>query len=105
MRLLILGGNKFLGKELVRQALQQNHELTIISLDSPEFPNEVDWINVNRNNYDDLRFALEGKEFDCIIDNIAYRISNIRVIEKFTRCPAIGPIRDRRFAQLNGKSS
>jgi nucleoside-diphosphate-sugar epimerase/aryl-alcohol dehydrogenase-like predicted oxidoreductase len=72
MRLLILGGNKFLGKELVRQALQQNHELTIISLDSPEFPNEVDWINVNRNNYDDLRFALEGKEFDCIIDNIAY---------------------------------
>jgi aryl-alcohol dehydrogenase-like predicted oxidoreductase/nucleoside-diphosphate-sugar epimerase len=72
MRLLILGGNKFLGKELVRQALAQNHTLTIISLDSPEFPNEVDWINVNRNNYNDLKFALEGKEFDCVIDNIAY---------------------------------
>jgi nucleoside-diphosphate-sugar epimerase/aryl-alcohol dehydrogenase-like predicted oxidoreductase len=72
MRLLILGGNKFLGKELVRLAQSQNHKLTIISLDPPESLNDVDWINVNRNNYDDLKFALEGREFDCVIDNIAF---------------------------------
>jgi aryl-alcohol dehydrogenase-like predicted oxidoreductase/nucleoside-diphosphate-sugar epimerase len=72
MRLLILGGNKFLGKELVKQALNQNHEITIISIDAPEDPGAVNWININRNNYNDLKIALEGKEFDCVIDNIAY---------------------------------
>lgn len=72
MRLLILGGNKFLGKELVKQALNQNHEITIISIDPPEDPSLVNWININRNNYNDLQIALEGKDFDCVIDNIAY---------------------------------
>jgi aryl-alcohol dehydrogenase-like predicted oxidoreductase/nucleoside-diphosphate-sugar epimerase len=72
MKLLILGGTRFLGKELVEQALQQNHEVTIVSIDAPKHIEKITWINVNRNNYEGLKSALEGKEFDCVIDNIAF---------------------------------
>ena len=72
MKLLILGGVRFVGKELLRQAIEQKHDITLISLDEPKSLESVTWINVNRNDEDALTTALKDKEFDCVIDNIAY---------------------------------
>ena len=72
MKLLILGGVRFVGKELLRQAIEQKHDITLISLDEPKSLESVTWINVNRNDEDALTTALKDKDFDCVIDNIAY---------------------------------
>lgn len=72
MKLLILGGIKFVGKELLKQAIEQKHDITLISLDEPAGLNYVNWIKVDRNDEPALTEALKDKEFDCVIDNIAY---------------------------------
>lgn len=72
MKLLILGGVKFVGKELLRQAIEQKHDITLISLDEPEGLEFITWIKVNRNDKEALVEALKDKEFDCVIDNIAF---------------------------------
>lgn len=77
MRLLILGGTKFVGKELLCQAIEQKHDITLISLDQPEGLEFITWINVNRNDEVALTEALKDKEFDCVIDNIAYNASHV----------------------------
>lgn len=77
MRLLILGGTKFVGKELLRQAIEQKHDITLISLDQPKGLEFINWIKVDRNDEEALALALKDKEFDCVIDNIAYNASHV----------------------------
>jgi aryl-alcohol dehydrogenase-like predicted oxidoreductase/nucleoside-diphosphate-sugar epimerase len=72
MKLLILGGTRFVGKELLRQAIEQKHDITLISLDEPEGLEFITWLKVNRDDQEALTEALKDKEFDCVIDNIAY---------------------------------
>lgn len=80
MKLLILGGTKFLGKELIKQAVEQEHDITLISLDHPEYASNLTWLKVDRTNLSDMKSALAGKNFDAIIDNIAYNKMNVRVL-------------------------
>jgi aryl-alcohol dehydrogenase-like predicted oxidoreductase/nucleoside-diphosphate-sugar epimerase len=80
MKLLILGGTRFLGKELIKQAVSQYHDVTLISLDPPENQSTIEWLNVDRTKVEDMKNALEGKYFDAIIDNIAYNSMNVRVL-------------------------
>jgi aryl-alcohol dehydrogenase-like predicted oxidoreductase/nucleoside-diphosphate-sugar epimerase len=82
MRLLILGGTKFVGKELLRQAIDQKHDITLISLDQPEGLEFINWIKVDRNDQDALTLALNDKEFDCVIDNIAYNAYHVAKLLK-----------------------
>lgn len=71
MKLLVLGGVKFIGRELIKQALKNNHDITVISLDPPHYLNEINWLKINRNDYDNLNSLLKNQYFDCVIDNIA----------------------------------
>lgn len=83
MKLLILGGTTFIGKELVKQALDKNHDVTVISLDPPPFDKtKFKWINVNRNNFLDLKKSLEDLYFDCVIDNIALQTKQVNGLLK-----------------------
>jgi aryl-alcohol dehydrogenase-like predicted oxidoreductase/nucleoside-diphosphate-sugar epimerase len=77
MKLLILGGVRFVGKELLRQAIEQKHDITLISLDKPDNIEFITWIKVDRTDEDALTIALKDKEFDCVIDNIAYNASHV----------------------------
>jgi len=82
MKLLILGGIKFIGKSLIDLAIKQNHAITLISLDDPGHKDKLEWININRNNLAELTFALSGKQFDAVIDNIAYRPQQVKDLLK-----------------------
>lgn len=70
MRLLILGGNRFIGAELVKQAVMQGHDVTVLSLDKPS-GHAARWINTNRDA--PLSRTLSRLTFDSVIDNIAFR--------------------------------
>lgn len=80
MKLLILGGINFLGRELLKQAQEQNHDITLISLDSPQNKQNVNWLKVDRTNFVEMRKALQDLNFDAVIDNIAYNAANVRVL-------------------------
>ena len=71
MKLLILGGTRFLGPHLVKAALERNHKLTLFNRGRHPsgLPTNVETIYGNRNG--DLS-GLEGRSWDAVIDTSGY---------------------------------
>ena len=67
MRLLVLGGTKFLGRATVEAALERGHEVTLFNRGetNPELFPEAEKLRGDRDG--DLS-ALEGREWDAVID-------------------------------------
>ncbi len=67
MRLLVLGGTKFLGRAAVEAALERGHEVTLFNrgMTNPELFPETEKLRGDR--LGDLS-ALEGREWDGVID-------------------------------------
>jgi 2'-hydroxyisoflavone reductase len=71
VRLLVLGGTKFLGRAIVEEALARGHELTLFNRGetNPELFPEVEKLRGDRTT--DLS-ALEGRDWDAVIDPSGY---------------------------------
>lgn len=71
MKLLILGGTRFLGRFLTEKALQNGHEVTLFNRgqSAPELFPEVEKLIGDRNG--DLE-ALKGRSWDAVIDPSGY---------------------------------
>ncbi|WP_449540324.1 NAD-dependent epimerase/dehydratase family protein [Ferdinandcohnia sp. Marseille-Q9671] len=71
MKLLILGGTKFLGKHLVLEALKRGHEVTLFNRgkSNPTLFPEIETIIGDRDS--DLK-GLEGRTWDAVIDPSGY---------------------------------
>ena len=71
MRLLVLGGTKFLGRAAVEAALERGHEVTLFNRGetNPELFPEAEKLRGDRDG--DLS-ALEGREWDGVIDPSGY---------------------------------
>ena len=67
MRLLVLGGTKFLGRAAVEAALERGHEVTLFNRGetNPELFSDAEKLRGDRDG--DLS-ALEGREWDAVID-------------------------------------
>ena len=65
MKLLILGGTRFLGRHLVTAALANNHEVTLFNRGRYPSSPEVETIHGDRNH--DLS-KLQGRRWDAVID-------------------------------------
>ena len=71
MRLLVLGGTKFLGRAIVEEALARGHELTLFNRGTTNaglFP-DVEQLHGDRTG--DLS-ALEGRSWDAVLDPSGY---------------------------------
>jgi 2'-hydroxyisoflavone reductase len=72
MKILVLGGTRFLGRHLVQQALARGHTVTLLHRGASAqglFP-EAEHRIADRNG--DLAAALAGGHWDCAIDTSAY---------------------------------
>jgi 2'-hydroxyisoflavone reductase len=71
MKLLILGGTRFLGRHLVTAALRRNHEITLFNRGqhAPPALANVETIYGNRNG--DLD-GLKGRRWDAVVDTSGY---------------------------------
>ena len=79
MRLLILGGTRFLGRHLAQQALQAGHRVTLVhrGRSGPDLFPEVEHRIADRDG--DLS-ALAGGEWDAAIDTCAYVPRQVRAV-------------------------
>ncbi len=77
MRVLVLGGTRFLGRALVDATLEQGHEPTLFNRGqtAPELFPEVEKLRGDRST--DLS-ALEGREWDAVLDVAAYMPDDVR---------------------------
>ena len=65
MKLLILGGTRFLGRHLVRAARARNHEVTLFNRRTYDSANDVEMIRGDR--HTDLA-KLQGRRWDAVVD-------------------------------------
>src|SRR5215210_1337157 len=71
MKLLVLGGTKFLGRYLVEAALARGHELTLFNrgqLNPELFPG----VEKLRGDRDGRLDALRGRRWDAVVDTCGY---------------------------------
>ena len=71
MKLLVLGGTRFLGRHLVEAALARGHELTLFNRGqtNPDLFPEAEHLHGNR---DGQLGALEGRSWDACVDTCGY---------------------------------
>lgn len=84
MKILIIGGTKFLGRHMVDAALKNNHEVTLFNrgkFSQEEFTN-VEQIHGDRNS--DLE-NLGDKTFDAVIDTSGYLPQTVKISAEFLK--------------------
>ncbi len=77
MRLLILGGTRFLGRHLAGQALAQGHRLTLLHRGRSAGARLAGAEHLLADRDADLS-ALHGRNWDAVIDTCAYRPAQVR---------------------------
>lgn len=74
MKILVLGGTRFFGKQLVKVLIEKGYDITIgtrgQTLDN--FSDKVKRLILDRTDRESLKLNLAGKSFDIVYDNICY---------------------------------
>ncbi|MDZ7638725.1 MAG: NAD-dependent epimerase/dehydratase family protein [Bryobacterales bacterium] len=71
MKVLIIGGNLFIGRLLLEQLLAHGHEVSILHRrDHHPFGPQVQNLQADRNDPDAVRAVLEDSRFDIVFDNV-----------------------------------
>lgn len=74
MKILVLGGTRFFGKQLVKVLIEKGYDITIgtrgQTLDN--FSDKVQRLILDRTDRESLKLNLAGKSFDIVYDNICY---------------------------------
>lgn len=73
-RILVFGGTRFLGKELVKELIINGHNITIATRGKrkDEFGDKVKRLIIDKIDVKVLKEALEGKFYDVVYDTISY---------------------------------
>ena len=86
MRVLVIGGNRYIGLSLVRQLAARGFDVTVANSHVVELPDGVDRIHADRRHPGELRAALAPRagDFEAVFDNTAYDVSDIEsLVELF----------------------
>ena len=87
MDVLVIGGTLYFGKVIVRKLLERGDNVTTYSRGNtqPEFWNDVSHILGDRTDYDGFVKNLKDKEFDAVIDNLAFTVEDTQATVRALR--------------------
>ncbi|MFD0145305.1 MULTISPECIES: NAD-dependent epimerase/dehydratase family protein [unclassified Streptomyces] len=72
MNVLIIGGNRYVGKRLTSRLLESGHAVAILNRGSSGVPKGVDHLIADRNDEAALESALGDRVFDVVVDQVCY---------------------------------
>ncbi len=81
MKVLIIGGTRFIGRHLVPRLLSAGHQVYLFNRGTRSLSDELEGVNVlvgDRHQPGQLAEKLSGMEFDAAIDMMAYNAADIR---------------------------
>lgn len=80
MNILVVGGTRFFGKQLVWELLGQGHTVAVATRGKTPNPfgGRVTRIALDRTDSRSVRDALGGADYDLVYDNIAYASNDVR---------------------------
>lgn len=85
MKILVMGGNQFLGKALTEKLLTQNYEVFVLNRGIRKNLTEAIHIKADRDNYNELEEKLKKFEFDIIVDVSAYTALQVKNFYKIMK--------------------
>lgn len=82
MNILIIGGTRNIGYFTTETLLADGHRVTLLNrgMTPDPFPEEMARLQANRNDYQQMRRALSGREFDVVIDMVLYNEADAEAI-------------------------
>lgn len=85
MRILIMGGTRFIGVYLTRLLYHQDHQVVLFNRGNKPAPVDgVEQIQGDRTDPDDLKTKLAGQKFDAVFDNNGRELSDTQpLVELF----------------------
>ena len=84
-KILIMGGNKFVGKEIVKKFLEKDYIVYVINRGMRKNIEGVVFLKADRNNLVEIENILKGIEVDIIIDVSAYTEEQVDILHKVMR--------------------
>ena len=88
MKVLVIGGTRFFGIPMVKELLNNGHDVTIATRGraADPFGTAVRRIVFDRTNPESIREAFAGKHYDVVIDKIAYCSNDIKDVLEVLDC-------------------
>lgn len=86
MRVLVTGGNRYIGLHLVRELVRRGHEVTVINSHEADLPEGVRRLHGDRQQPGVLTEVLtpHRDDFDVVFDNTAYEVKDVEpMVELF----------------------
>ena len=87
MKVLVLGGTRFVGLRLIHYLASQGHDITILNRGQTQaqLPPRIKRLYADRRDPEVVRGALNGQEFEAIFDITGYEVKNLEpIVELFT---------------------
>lgn len=86
MRILVMGGTRFIGVYLTRLLMEQDHEVVLFNRGNKPAPIEgVEQIHGDRTDTDQLKEKLAGESFDAVFDNNGRELSDTQPLAEIFR--------------------
>ena len=87
VKILVMGGTRFVGKPLVAQLLSEGHELTLFTRGNKPVPAGVEHLCGDRSTAEGLA-ALQGRSFDVVVDSSGRSLDDSRAVIERTGAPS-----------------
>ena len=81
-KILIVGGNQFVGKEIVKKFLEKDYIVYVLNRGTRKNIEEVIFLKVDRNNFIEMENILKNIDVDIIIDVSAYTEEQVNILHK-----------------------
>ena len=81
-KILIMGGNQFVGKEIVKKFLEKNNTVYVLNRGTRKNIEGVFFLKADRNNYIETENILKNIEVDIIVDVSAYTEEQVDILQK-----------------------
>lgn len=88
MKILVIGGTRFFGIHMVKELLNNGHDVTIATRGkaSDQYGDSVKRIIFERTDGESVKNAISGTHYDVVIDKIAYCSNDIKYIMDVVDC-------------------
>ncbi|MER7480059.1 NAD-dependent epimerase/dehydratase family protein [Streptomyces sp. NPDC126510] len=72
LNVLVIGGNRYVGKRLIARLLAEGHRVTVLNRGSSPPPAGVEHLRADRDDERSLTEALGSRVFDVVVDQVCY---------------------------------
>lgn len=81
-KILIMGGNQFVGKEIAKNFLEKEYQVYVLNRGTRKNIEEAIFLKADRNNFNEMENILKDTDVDVIVDVSAYTEEQVDILHK-----------------------